>query len=105
MTQFVDADHAGDKKNHCYCYVILIYINIAPIIWYNKKHNTVESRDFGSEIVALQKVLDIMKGLCYKLRAVEVPIDGHTLVFCDNKSVETSNLIPQSTIGKNNLGI
>ena len=63
MTQFVDADQDGNKMTHHSHSGILIYLNMAPIIWYSKKQNTFESSTFGLESVALRKVLDITKSL------------------------------------------
>ena len=42
----VDADHTGNKitrKSHT---GIIIFLNIAPIVWYSKKQNTIESSTF-----------------------------------------------------------
>jgi hypothetical protein len=50
---FVDANHAGNvitRRSHT---GILIYVQNAPIIWFSKHQNTVESSSFGSEFVAL----------------------------------------------------
>ena len=44
---------------------ILIYVNRAPIIWYSKKQNTVESSTFGSEFVAMRIATEITEGLRY----------------------------------------
>ena len=105
MTHFVDADHAGDKMIRCSYSGILIYINRDPIIWYSEKQNNIQSSNFRSEIVALRSGLEITKGLRCNISMAEVPIDGSTLVVCDNNSVVTSTSIPQSTLGKNHLGI
>ena len=32
---------------------ILIFINMAPMIWYSKRNNTVKASTFGSEFVSL----------------------------------------------------
>jgi hypothetical protein len=53
MACFVDANHAGNvltRRSHT---GIIIFIQNAPILWYSKKQNTVESNTFGSELVAL----------------------------------------------------
>ena len=47
MTQFVDADYAGNIMNHLSHTGIIIYLCRALMIWYNKNHNTVESSMFG----------------------------------------------------------
>lgn len=49
---FVDSDHAGDKVTRRSQTGIILYYNTAPVIWYSKRQNTVESSMFGSEFVA-----------------------------------------------------
>ena len=105
MMQFVDANHAGNMMNRCSYTLILIYLCRAPIIWYSKNQNTVKASTFGSEIVYMWTGMDITKGLRYKLRMMGVPIDGPTSVFCDNKSVVTSNSVSNLTLAKKHLGI
>jgi len=53
ITCFVDADHAGNLVTRRSQTGILIFVNKAPIVWYSKRQNTVESSTFGSEFVAL----------------------------------------------------
>lgn len=84
---FVDANHAGNvvtRRSHS---GILILVQNAPIIWYSKRQSTVESSTYGSEFVALRIAKDLVVALRYKLRMFGVPIDGPTLVFCDNQGV------------------
>jgi hypothetical protein len=50
---FVDADHAGNCITYCSQTGILIFVNRAPIIWYSKRQNTVETSTFGSDFVAM----------------------------------------------------
>jgi hypothetical protein len=38
-------------------------VNRAPILWYSKRQNTVESSTFGSEIVAMRIAIEIIEGL------------------------------------------
>jgi hypothetical protein len=48
MSCFMDVDHAGCKAmRHLHTGVIL-FVNKAPIIWYSKLQNTVETSTFGS---------------------------------------------------------
>lgn len=87
---FGDADHAGNKitrKSHT---GIIIFLNNAPIIWYSKRQNTVESSTFGSELIALKQAVDMIKGLIYKLRMFGIPIDGEARIFCDNQAAVKS---------------
>jgi hypothetical protein len=102
---YCDADHASNvvtRRSHT---GILIYVNNAPIVWYSKRQNTVESSTFGSEFVAMRVAVDLIEGLRYKLRMFGVPIDGPADVFSDNQSVVTNSTIPTSTLNKKHNSI
>jgi hypothetical protein len=99
-TCFVDADHAGclaTRRSHT---GVLIFVNRAPVSWYSKRQNTVETSTFGSEIVALRIAIEMVEGLRYKLRMMGVPMDGPTSVFCDNESVVKNTTRPESALKK-----
>ena len=87
MTCFVDANHAGNKVTRRSQTGFIIYLNNAPIDWYSKKQNTVESSTFGSEFVAMRTAMERCKALRYKLRMFGIPIDGPTNILGDNESV------------------
>ena len=72
----------------------------APIIWFSKKKNTVESSTFGSKFVALRIAQDLIVALRYKLIMFGVPLDGPTYVMCDNQGVVKNTSLPQSTLRK-----
>jgi hypothetical protein len=55
---------------------------------------------FGSEFVALRIAVEMNESLRYKLRMVGIPIINETNCFCDNRSVVTNSVIPQSTLHK-----
>jgi hypothetical protein len=74
---FVDASYGCDLLTRRSRTGILIYINRAPVIWYSKKQNTIETSTFGSEFTALHTAVELIKGLRYKLRMMGVPLDGH----------------------------
>ena len=84
---------------------ILIYVNNALILLYSKRQNTVESSSFGSELVALRIVTDMIEALKYKLRCFGIPIDGPATVLCDNKSVVTNSSVPISVLNKRHNAI
>ena len=97
---FVDANHAGNvitRRSHT---GILIYVQNAPIIWFSKRQNTVESSSFGSEFVALRAAKEMLVALRYKLRMFGVPIDGPANIFCDNNGVVKNTTIPESMLAK-----
>ena len=84
---------------------IFIKLNSAPVAWYSKRQNTVESSTFGSEFVALRIATEMCQAMIYKLRMFGVAIDGLTLVMCDNKSVQTNASIHTSQLGKRHNAI
>ena len=81
---YIDTNHTKNLKNRRSHSGILIYVNNAPIIWYSKRQNTVESSSFSSEYVTLRICTEIIEALRYKLRCFGIPIDGLAEVFCDN---------------------
>ena len=79
---------------------IIFYVNKAPIQWYSKRQNTIESSTFGSECVGLRTAVEMNEALRYKLRMMGVPVEGPTNCFCDNQSVVKNATIPQSSLLK-----
>jgi hypothetical protein len=43
---FVDADHAGCKATRRSHTGVILYVNKAPILWYSKRQNTIETSTF-----------------------------------------------------------
>ena len=80
-TCFVDADHAGCRVTRRSQTGVLLYLQKAPIIWYSKRQNTVESSTFGSEFVAMKTAIEMIEAFRYKLRMMGIPLDGETNVF------------------------
>jgi hypothetical protein len=87
ITCFVDSDHAGNKVTRKSHTGFIIFLNNAPIDWYSKRQNTVESSTFGSEYVVLRTAIERIRALRYKLRMFGIPIEGPAYVLGDNKSV------------------
>jgi Reverse transcriptase (RNA-dependent DNA polymerase) len=105
MTTFVDSDHAGDKVTRRSRTGVLIFLNRAPVVWYSKKQNSIETSSFGSEFTAMKVGVEISEGLRYKLRMMGVPIAGSTQVRADNMSVVKNTSIPESTLKKKSNSI
>jgi len=80
-------------------------MNSAPIIWYSKRQNTVESPSFKSEYIALRICTEMIEALRYKLRCFGIPIDGPCDVYCDNQSVVTNSSVPTSVLNKRHNAI
>jgi hypothetical protein len=105
MTTFVDSDHAGDKVTRRSRTGVIVFLNSAPIVWYSKKQNSIESSTFGSEFTAMKTGVEITEGLRYKLRMMGVPLEGPTHVKADNMSVVKNSSIPESMLKKKSNSI
>ena len=105
MTAFIDSDHAGNYVTRRSQTGIIIFLCMAPIIWFSKRQNTVETSSFGSEFIALRTGVEIIESLRYKLRMFGIPIDNSTFVFCDNQSVITNSTTPGSKLKKKHVSI
>ena len=77
---FVDADHASNTVTRRSQTGILIFLNRAPIVWYSKQQNTVETSTFGSEFIAIRSAVEHIEALHYKLCMFVIPIEGPTNV-------------------------
>ncbi|MGH7974092.1 MAG: Ty1/Copia family ribonuclease HI [bacterium] len=78
-------------------------MNSAPIKWYSKRQNIVESSTFGSEFVALKIAVEMIEGLRFKLRMFGVALDGPANGFCDNNSVVQNVSNPATLKKKHNF--
>ena len=102
---FVDADHAGNKITRRSHTGIIILLNSAPIIWYSKRQNTVESSTFGSELIALKQAVDMIEGLIYKLRMFGIPINAEACIFCDNQAAVKRGSNPDTRLQRKHNSI
>lgn len=102
---FVDADHAGCRETRRSHTGVIIYANRAPILWFSKRQNTVESSTYGSEMLAMRIAIEMIEGLRYKLRTFGVTVDGPCNVFCDNNGVVLNTTNPDSKLTKKHASI
>ena len=106
ITCFVNAEHGGDQVTRSSRAGILININKAPIIWYSKRKNTVETSTYGSEMVAMRLAVEMIKALKYKLWMFGIEImEYNTNLFGDNNAVIINTSVPESTLKKNHHSI
>ena len=105
MRAKVDADHASDTMTRCSRTGFLVYLNCAPIYWWSKKQNSVESSSFGSEFIAMKQCCEYVCGLRYKLQMMGIPCEDPTFIFGDNQSVLANTTIPDSTLKKKSQSI
>ena len=97
---YVDADHAGNLETRRFYTGILIYLKNSLIIWLLKWKNTVEYLRFGSELLALRIVTELLVSLRYKLRIFVIPFDVPADVFFDNQSVTNNVTLSHSVLHK-----
>ncbi len=102
---FMDADHAGNQVTHRSHTGVIIFCNRAPILWYSKRQNTVETSTFGSEFIAARITVELIEALRYKLCMFGIPINGPTNVYCDNHGVVVNSSKPESTLKKKHNAI
>jgi hypothetical protein len=55
---FVDSDHAGEQFTRRSRTGFVIYLNMAPIVWFSNRQPTVESSVFGAEFVAMKNGIE-----------------------------------------------
>ena len=105
MRAKVDADHASDTMMRRSRTGFLVYLNCAPMYWWSKKQNSVESSSFGSEFIAMKQCCEYVRRLRYKLRMMGIPCEDPTFIFGDNQSVLANTTIPDSTLRKKSQSI
>ena len=80
---------------------ILLFCNMSPVIWYNKKKNYVQTSTFGSDFTALKKGIRLTQAIKYKLQMFGVPLDVTTNIYCDNEVMYNNDNILESVLSKN----
>ena len=104
-TAYVDASHAANKMTRRSHTGFIIFVNRAPIIWYSKRQNTVESSTFSSEFIALKTCMESIVALRYKLRMFGIPFEDPTQILCDNQSVVDNSSRIESKLNKKHNAI
>ena len=105
MTCYVDSDHAGDEVSRRSRTGVLIFCNRLPILWHSKKQTSIETSSFGSEFSAMKTAVELIEGLCYKLRMMGVALDGPACIKADNMSVVHNTSNPASQLKKKSNSI
>ena len=77
---------------------VLLFVNRSPIVWFSKRHNTVESSTFGSECIAMKQSVDLIEDLRYKLKIMGYPMEGPSSLLCDNNNVAINTTTPKLTL-------
>jgi hypothetical protein len=104
-TAYVDASHAANKMTRRSHTGFILFVNRAPITWYSKRQNTVESSTFSSEFIALKTCMESIVSLQYKLHMFGIPFEGPTQVLCDNQGVVDNTSKIESKLNKKHNAI
>ena len=102
---FVDADFAGDLLSRRSRTGFIVMLNMAPIYWFSKKQNTVETSTFGSEFCAMKQSCEYLRGLRYKLRMMGIPVENPCFIYGDNQSVLWNTSVPESSLKKKSSSV
>ena len=107
ITAYVDASHAANKVTRRSHSGYVVFLNRAPVLWYSKRQNTVETSTFSAEFIALKVCLEAVEHLRFKLRCFGVPLPqgkpAH--IFCDNESVVKNTTNVESTLNKKHSSV
>jgi hypothetical protein len=102
---FVYSDHAGEQFTRRLRTGFVIYLNMAPIVWFSKRQPTVESSVFGAEFFAMMNGIETCRGLRYKLRMMGVALSGPTFFYGDNMVVVHNTQRHESVLKKKSNSI
>ena len=102
---FVNADHAGNTVTRRSQTSLLLFVNRAPIVWFSKQPNTVETSMFSSDFIIMKTAIKLVESLCYKLRMFGIPVEDPMNIFCDNESIFKNMTIPDLTLKKKHTSI
>ena len=105
LRMFVDSKHAGDKRTRRSRTGFIIFLNMAPIVWFSKKQSTIEASVFGAECVAMKQGMECLQELRYKLRMMGVAVSGPSYIYGDNMSVIHNTQQPESMLKKKSNSI
>ena len=77
---YLNVNHEVNMANRRSHSDIIIYVNNAPIIWYNKCQNIVDSSIFGSDFLAFRISTNMIEDMMYKLKCFGLLVNFPTEV-------------------------
>ena len=105
---FVDASHGANKKTRRSHSGYVIFVNRAPVKWYSKRQQTVETSAFSSEFIAMRHCIEDIEHIRFKLRMFGIPLSKEqpsTCVLCDNESLVKNSSNVESSLNKKHSSI
>ena len=107
-TTFVDSSFAANKVNrrsHC---GHILFVNRAPVKWYSKRQQTVETSAFLAEYLAMKLCIEDVEFLRFKLKMFGIPLSKDkpsTYILCDNESVVKIASNVESSLNKKHSAV
>jgi hypothetical protein len=95
---FFDFDHDGEHFTRRSRTGFVIYLNMAPLVWFSKRQTTAESSVFGAEFVAMNNGIETCCGLHYKLRMMDVTLNGPIYIHGENMYGVHNTQQPESVL-------
>ena len=105
LTTYVDANLYHDLVTGRALTAVAHFINGTLFDYYTKRQGTVETATFCSEFVASRTATDQVVDHRITLRYLGVPVEGPTVVFCDNESVVKNASVPHSQLKKRHVAL
>ena len=78
---FMDSDHVWVQSVSQIEKWFLDNMNTALVQWFAKKQSTEKTLVFGAEFVTMQQDIDVLRGLRYKLRIIDIPISSPLYIY------------------------
>ena len=105
MTTFVDADHASCVATRRSVTGIIHFFESTPVMFHVGRQKTVETSSYGSEAVSARIATEQIIAIRYRLRMLGVPVNTHSVLLGDNRSVQISGSQPSSQLQKKHLAV
>jgi hypothetical protein len=103
MIVYIDADHVHDLVARKSITGNFVMLNNMPIRWIYKRQKTVETSNYGSELVASRITKELILEIRYMLRWLGLALDGPALMLGENMSVVLNTTVPSSVLKKKHV--
>ena len=98
VSAYVDSYHAGDTVTRRSRTGFLVYCNSALVYWMSKKHSSIETSSFESELCAMKVYTEYFQGLRLKIRMTGTGCNCPAFIYGDNQSVLANTTMPHSML-------
>ena len=105
LTVFKNASHGSNLTTRLSVTGIIIFHGHAPIKFYSKRENTVETSTYGAELVAFHLAVEQLLDIRNKLRMMGIKVEKTSQILGDNKAVIMNMQLPSSTLKKKHNSI